>query len=190
MNALDVVSLAEAKLFLKADMPDDDTLITQIIGAAVNVVEQKTQYRCYQRIEQDHSDGTYNVDIFQTPINSIAIKTIDGNIVTWPQIKIEPIRRKVIFERSAYNNAWRSNFGFGDGLDNGVGYFFNWGASLPLFNIFIDCGYTDTSLIPFAIIQSIKTIITYMYENRDVSLDAMPNNIMMEVESYNRNPMF
>lgn len=191
MNALDVITLQQAKDQLKVDFADDDALITQIISSAVNVVEQKTNWRLYQRVEIDHSDGTYNVSILQTPINSITIKTIDGTVVTWPQIKIDPIRQTIIFVKNAYNNAWASNRGFGDGLDNGVGFFPDfWGASLPLYNIFIDCGYTNTTLIPFAILQAVKTIITYMYENRDVSLDTMPNNIMMELQSYNRQPFF
>lgn len=197
MDALDVITLQQAKIFLRVDYADDDALIESIISSAVNYVEQMTNYRLYQRTEYKHSDGTYNVDVFQFPINSLAVQTLDGTPVSWPQIKVEPVRRKIIFVRSAYNNAWQSNQGFGDGLDNGMGYFSNWSASLPLFKIVIDCGYSnvDGALhpiadIPFAIKQAVKTIITNMYENRDTSTDNIPNTVTNELQSYNRNPMF
>lgn len=197
MTPLDVISLAQAKQFLKTDFADDDALITSIIGSAINYTEQLTNYRLYTRTEYAHSDGTYNVDLFQHPITNVSIQTLDGTPVTWPQIKIEPIRRKIIFERSPYNNAWSSNRGFGDGLDNGVGFFNNWGASLPLYNILIECGYSNVlnatypvSDIPFAILQAVKTIITNMYENRNSDTETIPSNITDELMSYSRNPMF
>lgn len=190
MTPLDVITLSQAKSFLRVDFADDDTLIESIIGSAVNYVEQLTNYRLYRRSETKHSDGTYNIDLFQYPINSIAIQTLDGTAVNWPEIKREPVRTKVIFERSPFNNAWRSNQGFGDGLDNGVGYFTNWGSSLPLYNIVVDCGYTDSDQIPFAILQAVKTIITNMYENRNSDTQTIPSNVTDELMSYSRNPMF
>lgn len=197
MTPLDVITVAEAKQFLRIDFADDDVLIESIIASAINYVEQMTNYRLYQRTEYKHSDGTYNVDVFQYPVNSLVVQTLDGTPVTWPQIKVEPIRRKIIFVRSAYNNAWQSNQGFGDGLDNGIGYFPNWSASLPLYKIVIDCGYSDAmgaqypiADTPFAIKQAVKTIITNMYENRDTSTDSIPNTVTNELQSYNRNPMF
>lgn len=190
MTPLDVISLSEAKLFLRTDFDADDNLIETIIYAAVTYVEQMTNYRLYQRTEYKHSDGTYNVDVFEFPVNSIAVQTLDGTPVTWPRIKIEPIRRTVQFVRSSWNNAWTSNFGFGDGLDNGVTFYMDQASSLPLYNIVVNCGYTDTSLIPVTIIQAVKNIIVNMYENRDTSIDAIPNTVTNELQSYSRNPMF
>jgi len=197
MGPLDVVTLAQAKIYLKVDFADDDTLIESIIGSAINYVEQATSYRLYTRTEYKHSDATYDVDIFQYPITSVQVQTIDGTVVTWPEIKIDPIRTKVIFLRVPFNNAWRSNQGFGDGLDNGYGYFSGYSASLPLYKIAIECGYSNTlgatypiSDIPFAILQAVKTIIVNMYENRDTSAESIPSNVTQELQSYSRNPMF
>lgn len=211
MDALNVVSLADAKAFLRVDFADDDTLITSLIFSAVALVESKTQYRFYQRIEIQNSDGTYNVDLFQIPLNKVTVQTLEGNPVTWCQIKREPVRTSVIFKRntfgpfSGYGNGFTGfgNGGFGDGLDNGT-IFGNQGfpASLPLYTILIDCGYIDIvpmpnpnnyqpiANIPVTLLQAIKTIISYTYENRDMSLVDLPSNILMELESYVQNPMF
>jgi hypothetical protein len=49
MNALDVISLADAKEFLVVDFPDKDTEITRHIKSAVSIVERYTCYNLYQR---------------------------------------------------------------------------------------------------------------------------------------------
>lgn len=189
MNALNVISLQDAKDFLRVDFDDDNTLITSIISAAVALVEQKTQYRLYQRVEVLHSDGLYNVQVFQTPTNNITVTTLDGTAYTNVQILREPVRTEVQFKFGNGAAGWWANPGFGAGFDNGV-TFFPYPASLPLFNINVDCGYTDASLIPVTLLQAAKTIITFMYENRDMAGVSVPSNVMMELESYNRSPLF
>lgn len=208
MTPLNVITLDQAKAFLRVDFSDDDALITGLITAAVGLVEQKTQYRLYQRLEIQHSDGTYNVDLFQTPLNSVSVQTLDGTTVTWCQIKREPVRTTVVFLRSTFGpfSGYGAGFtgfgngGFGDGLDNGVifpGQGFP--ASLPLYNIICDVGYTeapasgiyqDVTQIPYTLLQAVKTVITYMYENRDMSVADVLSNISLELDTYNRNPMF
>jgi hypothetical protein len=208
MTPLDIISLDQAKLFLRTDFNDDDSLITDLIYSAVALVEQKTQYRLYQRIETDYSDGTYNVDLFQQPLNNVTVTTLEGNPVTWCQVKRQPVRTTIVFLRSTfgpfsgYGNGFTGfgNGGFGDGFDNGVifpGQGFP--ASLPLYTISCDVGYTnspasagyqDISQIPYGILIALKTIISYTYENRDMSKVDLPSNILMELESYTRNPMF
>lgn len=215
MTPLDVITLAQAKKFLKVEFSDDDDLIGGngttdfgLIGAAIGLVEQKSQYRLYQRIELLHSDGTYNVDLFQTPLNNVRVVTLEGNPVTWCQIKYEPVRVTVVFLRSTFGpfSGYGAGFtgfgngGFGDGLDNGVifpGQGFP--ASLPLYNILCDVGYTNApasagyqniSQIPLTLLQAVKTVITYMYENRDMSVADVLSNISLELDTYNRNPMF
>jgi len=186
MTALDVISLDEAKLFLKVDFADDDALITDIIGAAVSLVEQKTQYRLYQRIETQHSDGTYNVDLLQTPLNSVNVVTYDGTPYTACQVKRQPLRTTVIF---VFRHRGYNTFGFGDGFDNGT-TFYNYPASLPLFTLNIDCGYQDVTQIPATLIQAVKTVISNMYENRDTEYMQLPDNLTMEIESFNQSPLF
>jgi hypothetical protein len=188
MNALDVISLQQAKDFLRVDFDDDDSLITSIISASVTLVEQKTQYRLYQRIEVLHSDGMYNVDVFQMPLNNITVTTLDGTPYTNVQILRQPVRTTVQFKFGQGSGYW-ANPGFGAGFDNGI-TFWPYPASLPLFNINVDCGYLDTTLIPVPLIQACKQLITYFYENRDWATAEVPNNVMVLLSPFIRDPMF
>lgn len=193
MTPLDVITLQQAKDFLKVDFPDDDALITTIIGSAVDYVEQSTQYRLYNRMEVDTSDGTYNVDLFQFPLNSVSIQTFDSADYPKVAIKRDPLRTSILFKGYGMGGSFGGFSGtdgliYGDGLDNfGGGWF---GSSLPLFNIVMNVGYTDTSLIPFTLINAVKNLITYMYENRDLTGAAIPNNIAVQLAQFDRNPMF
>lgn len=49
MNALDIISLADAKEFLVVDFPDKDKEITRHIKSAVSIVERYTSYMLYER---------------------------------------------------------------------------------------------------------------------------------------------
>lgn len=195
MNPLSVISLQQAKDYLKVDFGDDDGLITTMINSAVTLVEQKTQYRFYQRIEVLGSDGTYNVDLFQTPLNSVTVTTLDGTPYTVPQIKRQPIRTTVEFILPGvanYNNwGWGLGGGlFGDGSGNG-GQLSGYASSLPYFNINVNCGYTDVSLIPQALIEIMKTLISDWYENRDIQqTDEQKSNLEIVLAPYNLAPMF
>lgn len=193
LTPLDVVSLDDAKQFIKVDFPDDDSLITSIIYSAVNLVEQKTQYRLYQRTELQYSDGTYNVDLFQTPLNAITVKTYDGTVYTRCQIKRQPVRTTIIFKGFGLGGHFgvigEDNSGiWGDGLDNFGGE--SYPSSLPLFTINIDCGYANVELIPVSLIQGVKTLISYMYENRDWTSADIPSNVLLEIGSFNQSPLF
>lgn len=195
MNPLSVITLQQAKDFLKVDFSDDDGLITTMINSAVNLVEQKTQYRFYQRIEILGSDGTYNVDLFQYPLNSVTVTTLDGTPYTVLQIKRQPVRTTVEFILpgiSNYNNwGWGLGGGlFGDGSGNG-GQLSGYASSLPYFNININCGYIDVTLIPNPLIEIMKTLISDWYENRDIQqTDEDKSNLEIVLAPYNRAPMF
>lgn len=193
MTPLDVLSLADAKSFLKVDFSDDDQLITGLISSAIAVVERKTNYRLYNRQEIDHSDGTYNVDLLQFPLNTVSVQNIEGDPQPQFQVKINPIRTTIIFVK--YGSGIRP-FYSPDGLYNKIPDFM--GASLPLYNIVCnvgysndpDSGYPQVADIPFPLTQAIKTLVNYMYENRDMANVDMPSNISIELESYNREPLF
>lgn len=187
MTPLDVISLADAKAYLKIDFNDEDSLIESIISAAVSLIEQCTQYRLYQRSEIVHSDGTYNVQLFQYPLNSVAVQTLDGVAYTNVQIKRNPIRTEVQFTFGAHNVY--SNQGFGDGLDNGV-TFWPYPASLPLYNIVLSVGYENTDNIPSGIMSALKLLIGDMYDKREILSEPMPNNILLQLNPFVRSPMF
>ncbi len=174
MTPLDVVTLEQAKLFLKVDFSDDDALITSLISAAVALVEQVTKYRLYNRIELEYSDGTYDVPLLQTPLNSVIIANAFGTPNIYATVKRDPVRSVVRFINHC---GWNNFTGYG-------------APSLPLYTITCDVGYTDVTQIPVTLIQAVKTLIAYMYENRDMAVDSIPSNIMMELTPFDRQPLF
>jgi len=152
MNPLDVCTLDEAKAYLKIDFDDDDTLITSLIYAAVAYVEQVTKYRLYNRIEYEYSDGTYPVPLPQTPLNSVTITNVFNTPIEYAYVKRDPVRSIVEFRNY---NGWYNFSGY-------------WGTpSLPLYTITLDVGYTNIADAPITLVQAVKTIVAYMYENRD-----------------------
>lgn len=51
MTALDVISVEQAKAYLRVDFDTDDDLITSLIQTSVAWVEQYTCYRLFERVE-------------------------------------------------------------------------------------------------------------------------------------------
>jgi len=94
MDALSVISLADAKEYLVVDFPDKDKEITRHIKSAVAIVEKYTDYRLYQR-EISYSIGRCGYDeIYDYPILfpsdtiteqrilSSIVRGVPGSIVT------------------------------------------------------------------------------------------------------------
>lgn len=69
MDALDIISLADAKEFLVVDFPDKDVEITRHIKSAVSMVEQYTCYRLYQRDAIYNFDRCGHTEIYDYPIS-------------------------------------------------------------------------------------------------------------------------
>jgi len=182
MTPLDVLSLADAKQYLRVDFGDDDDLITGLIYAAVGLVEQQTQYRLYQRTEIVYTSGRYCYSAFQYPLNSVTVVNQDSSDTT-------VYNPKLYYESSRVNITW---------LDNGFLYWDNWNqfftnyyytvhnSCSATFILTLNVGYTDTSLIPTDLITAIKQIINYTYENRDMSKVDLPSNITMLLANYRR----
>lgn len=51
MTPLDVISLDEAKEFLKVDFDSEDDMITSLIYSAIALIEKRTSYMLYERDE-------------------------------------------------------------------------------------------------------------------------------------------
>lgn len=180
MGPLNVLSLADAKLFLKVDFTDDDSLITGLISAAVSLVEQVTNYRLYNRNEILYT-GQICYDAFQYPLVSASVISADSAITTVPTLKQYPqTLRTVLF--------WGNGFwytGFNESFFNNDTYWLN--NSCPVtYVLTLNVGYTDATLIPTDLITAIKQIITFTYENRDATKLDLPDNIQMLLAPYRR----
>jgi len=181
MGPLDVLSLADAKLFLRVDYMDDDDLITGLIIAAVGLVEKETNYRLYQRSETIYTTGKYFYTAFQFPLNGAAVVNQDSSDTNtyMPKFKYEPLRTIIGWANGfLYWNAWYEFF---------TNYYYTIHANeCVTFILSLDVGYTDTTQIPNDLIVAIKQIISYTYENRDMSKVDMPSNIAMLLQNYKR----
>lgn len=181
MSPLDVISLEDAKQFLRVDFSDDDDLITSLIYAAVGLVEQKTSYRLYRRNEVIYQTGKYTYTAFQYPINAVSIINQDSadTTVYTPKLFYESLRTVICY----YNGFWY--------WDSWQEFFTNYtytihNSNCVTFILTLDVGYANTADIPTDLITAIKQIIVFTYENRDVTTLDLPNNILMLLTNYIR----
>lgn len=181
MSPLDVMSLADAKQYLRVDYDDEDDLITSLIYGAVGYAEQDTNYRLYQRSEIIYTTGRYYYTAFQFPLNGASVinqDSADTNIYT-PKFRYEPLRTIIGWANGfIYWNAWYEFF---------TNYYYTIHADCNVtFTLTLDVGYTDVTLIPTDLLTAIKQIISYTYENRDMSKVDLPSNITMLLQKYRR----
>jgi hypothetical protein len=181
MGPLDVLSLADAKSYLKTDFNDDDDLITSLIGAAVSMIEQATEYRLYQRNEVIYmTNNRYGYEAFQHPLNAAAVVAQDSQNTTVYTVLYDykPLRTYLF---------WGQGFCY---WDNWVEFFTNYtyriSAKVQTFILTLDVGYIDTTQIPFPLITAVKQMVVFLYENRDMTKLTLPDNIMLLCEPYKR----
>lgn len=84
MSALQAVSLEEAKVALAIDFPDHDTLITQLIGTAVSMVEARTQHYLYERTESLYLRG--HGEFYHYPLKINRVENEDSVAVEYRAI--------------------------------------------------------------------------------------------------------
>jgi hypothetical protein len=166
MDQLNVVSLAQAKLWLRVDLDYDyeDGLITALIKSAVNQVEQYTLQVLWQRSITEISDKNGNLRLYNYPI--IAVEdVVDKDL---EQIDFEiidtPFYTDVITQRPGYNTVTYI-----------AGY---------------DWNYDGGSDVPDDIETAIKEMITFLYENRDNPKEEMPKVVTFLLAPYRRITLF
>jgi uncharacterized phiE125 gp8 family phage protein len=166
MNQLNVVSLAQAKLWLRVDLDYDyeDGLITALIKSAVNQVEQYTLQVLWQRSITEISDKNGNLRLYNYPIISVE-DVVDKDL---QQIDFEiidtPFYTDVITQRVGYN-----------AITYVAGY---------------DYDYEGGSNVPDDIQTAIKEMITFLYENRDNPKEEMPKVVTFLLAPYKRITLF
>ena len=166
MDQLNVVSLAQAKMWLRVDLDYDyeDGLITALIKSAVNQVEQYTLQVLWQRSITEISDKNGNLRLYNYPIISVE-DVVDKDL---QQIDFEIIDTQfytdVITQRPGYN-----------AVTYVAGY---------------DWNYEGGSDVPDDIETAIKEMITFLYENRDNPKEEMPKVVTFLLAPYRRITLF
>jgi hypothetical protein len=165
MNALNVVTLAQAKLFLRVD-PDftyDDTLIESLIKSAVQLVEESTLQILYQRVITTKNRGNRNY-LYQYPILSVeTVVNSDGEELTF---ELEETDNYTLVITDA-NGIKTITYVAGYGWD-----------------------YEGGTEVPEAIQTALKEIITYLYENRDNPKAEFPAIVNILLAPYRRITLF
>ena len=166
MDQLNVVSLAQAKLWLRVDLDYDyeDGLITALIKSAVNQVEQYTLQVLWQRSITEISDKNGNLRLYNYPI--IAVEdVVDRDLIEVDfEIIDTPFYTDVITQRPGYNT-----------VTYVAGY---------------DWNYDGGSDVPDDIETAIKEMITFLYENRDNPKEEMPKVVTFLLAPYRRITLF
>lgn len=166
MDQLNVVSLPQAKMWLRVDLDYDyeDLLITSLIKAAVNQVEQYTLQVLWQRSITEKTDATGNLRLFNYPIISVE-EVYDKD---FEDLNFEIIDTQnytdIITDRAGYNT-----------ITYIAGY---------------DWNYEGGSDVPDDIETAIKELITFLYENRDNPKQEMPQIVTYLLAPYRRITLF
>jgi uncharacterized phiE125 gp8 family phage protein len=166
MDQLNVVSLAQAKLWLRLDEDYDyeDGLITALIKSAVNQVEQYTLQVLWQREIIEITDKSGSLKIYNYPV--ISVEDVVDKDITAVDFEIE--------ESQWYTNVITNQPGF-----NKVTYVAGY-----------DWNYDGGSDVPDDIETAIKEMITYLYENRDNPKEEMPKVVTYLLAPYRRITLF
>ena len=166
MDQLNVVSLAQAKMWLRVDLDYDyeDALITALIKSAVNQVEQYTLQVLWQRTITEITDKSGSLKIYNYPV--ISVEDVVDKDVTAVDFEIE--------ESQWYTSVITNQPGF-----NTVTYVAGY-----------DWDYEGGSEVPDDIETAIKEMITYLYENRDNPKEEMPKVVQYLLAPYRRITLF
>jgi uncharacterized phiE125 gp8 family phage protein len=166
MDQLNVVSLAQAKMWLRVDLDYDyeDGLITALIKSAVNQVEKYTLQVLWQRTITEITDKSGSLKIYNYPVISVE-DVVDKDVVA-VDFEIE--------ESQWYTSVITNQPGF-----NKVTYVAGY-----------DWGYDGGSEVPDDIETAIKEMITYLYENRDNPKEEMPKVVQYLLAPYRRITLF
>lgn len=166
MDQLNVVSLADAKMFLRLDLDYtiEDGLITSLIKSAVNQAEQFTLQVLWQRQLSVITPVSGSVKLYEYPL--IAVETVfDPNF--------NPLTFETI-ETPGYTEVISGAPGF-----NTVTFVAGYGWN-----------YEGGSDCPDDIETAIKEMIAYYYENRDNPVQGMPTIATLLLSPYRRITLF
>lgn len=166
MDQLNVVSLADAKMYLRLDLDYtiEDGLISSLIKSAVNQAEQFTLQVLWQRQLTAITPVTGALKIYEYPLLSVeGVTNPDLEVLTFETI-----------ETAGFTEVISGAPGF-----NIVTYVAGYGWN-----------YEGGSEVPDDIETAIKEMIAYYYENRDNPVVGMPTIATLLLSPYRRITLF
>jgi uncharacterized phiE125 gp8 family phage protein len=165
----DVIELSDMKLYLKVDTDDDDTLITALIKAAVNIAEKKmncdlltaTYENCRDDIDQDltlRRGPFYSVDKIEY-LHDEVYKSLDDSYFVVPTGGIYGRVYEIEMPESFDDHPEAIKITFKAGFGS------------------------SAASIPEDILTGIKAHVAYMYENRGDIIDGDASTLPLPLTS-------
>lgn len=166
------LTLTEAKIHLRVDHTDDDALITSLIFAARQYVEQYLQRAIITqtlRLTMDaFPDGDIKVYPSLQSITSIKYIDTDGVLQTWPTAN---------YLVDTYSLIGRVSPAYGDSYPDTRN-------QLNAIEIVFIAGYGVAADVPQSIKQAMFLIIGHWYENREaINIDNTVNELPLAVDA-------
>lgn len=161
------VDLASAKLHLRVDGTDEDTLITSLITAATQMAEQETgRALMTQTWELSLDSFPTAIELTRMPVQSVtSVKYYDTDSV------------QQTLSSGAYTLSVADDFSFPQIVPV---YGTEWPTAqdrLDTVAVRYVAGYADAASVPEAIKQWIKLMIGSMYDNRESEVRANPTKL-------------
>ena len=160
------VTLSEAKLWLKVDYSTDDDLITSLIQAAREMVEDHTNRKLMPQTVTEKFNGfpTDNIILSASvlsAVTSIQYTDEDGDTQTLSSAKYIVQDYAMPPQISiAYGETWPTTRQEADTV-----------------TVVYTVGYADADSVPEAIKNAIKMLVAYMYENREDKVKNLPTRV-------------
>jgi len=179
MTPLDIISLSDAKNYIKVDFGDDDALITSLISAAIAMVEQATNYRLYQRDELVYTSRVF-YEAYQYPLNGYSVinhDSADTNIYT-VKYKWMSLRTELFWGNGYWYTDYNNQFFAPD--------VYNLSGCTQNYVLTLDVGYTTVGDIPNDLITAAKEIIASAYENREATKEELLSSVGLLLTNYRR----
>lgn len=177
MDALNVISLDQAKNWLIVEDSADDADITRLIKTAVAWVENYTCYRFYQREEILYTQQTcFNNDYF--PVSNQY--QIPRGIVVTPSglsVYVFPFSITSLIDT---NNEPVINYRIGRQPLKSLIF------APANCKVVLQTGYATPTDAPAPLLEACYKLITYLYENRDMYENQLPTDVQMLLNQYRR----
>jgi len=161
MDQLNVVTLNQAKLWLRVDEDDDsnDSVITSLIKAAVNQVEKYTLQILWQRVITARTNAGGCYEIYEYPL--ISIESVGND--EWIEWETEWFTEVKADETGLQTVTFVAGYGW---------------------------TYDMGTEVPDDIITAIKEMLSYWYENRENGKQGMPDIATYLLGPYRRITLF
>ena len=183
--ATQVLTLAQAKLHLRVDGTDDDTLITTLISSAQEYAESYTNRRFITQTLQLYIDNFYDwtavdnslpnpwyqyLKVPYPPCQAIqSIQYLDTNSA-WQTLSTSIYQVDVVSEPARIYHAYNQGFPLVQQTPQSV-------------KIMFTCGYGGASAVPASIQQAMLILIGHWYDNRSIYTDTRLAELPLSVDA-------